>query len=153
MDWDTYFLSIAKQVKAKSKDPSTKVGAIIVNTSREIIATGYNGFPRGAHDNHRLDDQDTKYKLIVHAEQNAICSAARRGISLVGGICYVTMHPCVTCSKLLIQAGIIEVVHLATEIPERWADDVAISASLLEECKIHARSVKDRETEQAIAAE
>ena len=74
-DWDKRFLELASVVGSWSKDPSTKVGAVIVNENKQIVSMGYNGFPRGVRDDYRLENRETKYNLIVHAEANAIIHA------------------------------------------------------------------------------
>src|SRR3712207_92856 len=84
-DWDGYFMVVARAVASKSKDPSTKVGALIVDPSRVIRASGFNGFPRGVLDlPERLADREKKLTMVVHAEMNAICNAARVGVPLEG---------------------------------------------------------------------
>ena len=89
--WDKRFLHLAKHISEWSKDPSTKVGCIVVGEDREIRSTGFNGFPRGIEDKQeRLEDREQKYPMICHAEENAIMHAARIGISLKGTTAYVT---------------------------------------------------------------
>ena len=111
MKWDLRFLELAKHISDWSKDPSTKVGCIIVGEDREIRSTGFNGFPRGIEDtDERLNDREQKYPLICHAEENAIMHAARIGVSLKGCTAYVTWPPCNRCSRSLIQAGIKKIV-------------------------------------------
>ena len=81
--WDKRFLELAKHISLWSKDPSTKVGCVVVGEDREIRSTGFNGFPRGIEDDHgRLSDRAQKYPLICHAEENAIMHAAGGGVSL-----------------------------------------------------------------------
>jgi len=83
--WDVRFLELALHISQWSKDPSTKVGCVVVGPDREIRSTGFNGFPRGINDSiDRLSDREQKYPLICHAEENAIMHAARIGISLKG---------------------------------------------------------------------
>lgn len=106
--WDLRFLSVAKEVAGWSKDPSTKVGAVLVDDLRRIISTGYNGFPRGVEDlEHRYSHRPTKYSLVVHAEANALLNAVvlPRDATL-----YCTLHPCEECSKLIVQAGVRRIV-------------------------------------------
>jgi dCMP deaminase len=106
MDWDTRFLELAALVGSWSKDPSTKVGAVIVRPDRTIASLGYNGFPRGVDDTY----QDREHKLLrtVHAEMNAILSARE---PLHGCTIYVTpLCPCSNCAAVIIQAGIEHVV-------------------------------------------
>ena len=96
--WDQRFLKLAEHISGWSKDPSTKVGCVVVGEDREIRSTGFNGFPRGiADDSDRLSDRDKKYPLICHAEENAIMHAARIGLSLKGCTAYVTWPPCTRC--------------------------------------------------------
>ena len=119
-DWDTYFMEIAEVVARRSNCSRRHVAALVVSDHR-IISTGYNGTPRGVKNcfeggcprcagtspsGEHLDDC-----LCVHAEQNAICQAAYYGIRLNGATLYVTISPCLTCAKLLINAGIKEVVY------------------------------------------
>ena len=81
--WDVRFIELAKHISLWSKDPSTKVGCVVVGEDREIRSTGFNGFPRGIDDDdERLMDREKKYPLICHAEENAIMHAARIGVSL-----------------------------------------------------------------------
>jgi dCMP deaminase len=104
-EWDDRFFDLADMVGSWSKDPSTKVGAVIIRPDRTIASVGYNGFPRGVDDSPEIyEDRPTKYMRIVHAEANAILSARE---PLHGYTLYVTpLHPCATCSGLIIQAGI-----------------------------------------------
>ena len=141
--WDIRFLELAKHISGWSKDPSTKVGCIVVGEDREIRSTGFNGFPRGiSDDNDRLLDREKKYPLICHAEENAIMHAARIGVSLKGSTAYVTWPPCSRCARSLIQAGIKEVVYsTAEEIPERWLEDFNISTSMLKEANVLVRPI------------
>ena len=83
--WDLRFIDLARHISEWSKDPSTKVGCVIVGEDREIRSTGFNGFPRGIDDtSERLGDRNQKYPMICHAEENAIMHAARIGVSLKG---------------------------------------------------------------------
>ena len=106
--WDLRFLSLAKEVASWSKDPSTKVGAVLVDDNRRIISTGYNGFPRGVEDlEARYNHRPTKYSLVVHAEANALLNSV---VLPRGGTLYCTLHPCEECSKLIVQAGVTRIV-------------------------------------------
>ena len=124
-----------------SKDPSTKVGCIVVGEDREIRSTGFNGFPRGiADDSERLEDREQKYPLICHAEENAIMHAARIGLSLKGCTAYVTWPPCTRCARSLIQAGVVEVVYpTKIEVPERWQKDFDMSTAMMKEAGLNIR--------------
>ena len=140
--WDQRFLELAKHIAGWSKDPSTKVGCVVVGEDREIRSTGFNGFPRGiADDGERLHDREQKYPLICHAEENAIMHAARIGLSLKGCVAYVTWPPCTRCARSLIQAGVTEVVYPhGCEVPERWAKDFDMSNDMMAEAGVRVRS-------------
>lgn len=142
--WDRRFVELARHISGWSKDPSTKVGCVVVGPDREIRSTGFNGFPRGIEDNiERLSDRARKYPLVCHAEENAIMHAARIGVALKGCTAYVTWPPCTRCARSLVQAGVREVVYPAeVEIPERWADEFATSLELFEEAGIEVRKVE-----------
>jgi len=139
--WDQRFLKLAEHISGWSKDPSTKVGCVVVGEDREIRSTGFNGFPRGiADDSARLEDREQKYPLICHAEENAIMHAARIGLSLKGCTAYVTWPPCTRCARSLIQAGVIEVVYpLESEVPERWVADFEMSTGMMGEAGLTIR--------------
>ena len=141
--WDNRFLQLAEHISKWSKDPSTKVGCVVVGPDREIRSTGFNGFPRGIDDSEeRLTNRDLKYPLICHAEENAIMHAARIGLSLKDCTAYVTWPPCTRCARSLIQAGISEVViPSGLEIPDRWREDFELSMSLMRESGLDIRSV------------
>ena len=143
MKWDLRFLKLAEHISNWSKDPSTKVGCIIVGEDREIRSTGFNGFPRGIEDSEeRLNDRTQKYPLICHAEENAIMHAARIGISLKGCIAYVTWPPCNRCTRSLIQAGITEIVIPSeVKIPDRWNEEFDLSMIMLNEANIEVRII------------
>ena len=141
--WDQRFLKLAEHISGWSKDPSTKVGCVVVGEDREIRSTGFNGFPRGiADDAARLEDREQKYPLICHAEENAIMHAARIGLSLKGCTAYVTWPPCTRCARSLIQAGVVEVVYPEDiEVPERWMADFDMSTSMMGEAGLNIRQV------------
>lgn len=112
--WQQRFLALADMVASWSKDPSTKVGAVIVDDKRRILGTGYNGFPRGVRDDaERYADRPTKYAMTMHAEANAILNAIK---SVEGATIYCTHAPCSECVKLIIQAGIGRVVCAAVDL-------------------------------------
>ena len=142
--WDRRFIDLALHISGWSKDPSTKVGCVVVGEDREIRSTGFNGFPRGIDDSmERLEDRELKYPLICHAEENAIMHAARIGISLKDCTAYVTWPPCTRCARSLIQAGVVEVVYPGNiEIPDRWMEDFERSNSMMREAGVITRSTK-----------
>ena len=140
--WDRRFIDLALHISGWSKDPSTKLGCVVVGEDREIRSTGFNGFPRGIDDSmERLEDRELKYPLICHAEENAIMHAARIGISLKDCTAYVTWPPCTRCARSLIQAGVVEVVYPGNiEIPDRWIEDFERSDSMMKEAGVITRS-------------
>ena len=135
--WDKRFLKLAQLVSTWSKDPSTQVGCVAVR-NRNVIAQGYNGFPRGMDDDPQYyNDRPLKYRLIVHAEMNAIYNAAENGVSLKGSTIYVIGLPiCHDCAKGLIQAGISRVVTPEQEIPENWQESISSSISMFKEAGV-----------------
>ena len=133
--WFLRFYGIAEQVASWSKDPSTKVGAVIVR-NRRILATGYNGVPGKIKDDDRLLDRDWKLKTVIHAEVNAIINAAKEGVSIHGAEIFVTMFPCSNCAAAIIQSGIKTVVIKSSEWPERWQNNFIHSKQLLEEAGV-----------------
>lgn len=121
--WDHRFMRLAREISTWSKDPSSKIGAVVVNDERRILATGYNGFPRGIADtNERLNDREQKYPRIIHAEMNALMNALYSGVSVKGATIYVYGLPvCSECTKSVIQAGISRVVITYPQLaPEKW---------------------------------
>ena len=110
--WDTRFMKLAREISTWSKDPSSKIGAVIVNDDRRILATGYNGFPKGIGDTEeRLNDREQKYPRIVHAEMNALMNALYNGVSVKNATIYVYGLPvCPECTKSIISAGIKRIV-------------------------------------------
>ena len=116
ISWDEYFMGVALLAAQRSKDPSTQVGACIVDNSNRILSTGYNGFPHGCSDDDFPWNRDsslgeTKYPYVVHAELNSILNAS--GKSLFNAKIYVALFPCNECAKAIIQSGITEVIYLS----------------------------------------
>lgn len=132
--WDKWFLGLAEYVSTASKDPSTQVGAVITDPKKRIVSMGYNGMPRGVTDtSERLQNRELKYKIIIHAERNALLFADR---SL--DACTIYTHPfapCTVCAGLIIQSGIKRVVSLSNDNP-RWIEDIKISAQLFSEAGV-----------------
>ena len=126
LKWDNRFMTMAELISLWSKDPSSQIGAVCVNDERRILATGYNGFPKGIEDTEdRLNNRDEKYPRIVHAETNALMNALYSGVSLKNATIYVHGLPvCPECTKLIIQAGIRRVVirESTYDTPEKWVD-------------------------------
>ena len=128
ISWDEYFMGMAVLSSLRSKDPSTKVGAVIVSPENKVISIGYNGMPA------KLDEEqltwnkgeglDSKYLYVCHAEFNAILNTQVGG-SLKNAKVYVTLFPCNECTKAIIQTGIKEVIYL----DDKYADTTMIKAS------------------------
>ncbi len=141
-------ITIVNSIASLSKDPSTKVGAIIFDDDSNILSTGFNGFPRGVVDStERYNDRPTKYKFVCHAEANAISQAARVGARLLGSNIIVTaMWPCSNCAKLIIQAGIkrVFVPIQQLEAQQRWQDDIDITTIMFAEANIQVEEYNDR---------
>ncbi len=128
--WDEYFMGIALLSAMRSKDPSTQVGACIVNRDRKIVGVGYNGFPKGCDDDLFPWDREgafleTKYPFVCHAELNAILNSISRDLS--DASIYVALFPCNECAKAIVQSGIREVIYL----DDKYADTDAVRASRL----------------------
>ena len=127
ISWDEYFMGVAMLSALRSKDPSTKVGACIVNVNKRIVGIGYNGLPGGCDDDEFPWERnggflDTKYAYVVHAEPNAILNATS---DLTNATLYVTLFPCNECAKLIIQSGIKEIVYVS----DKYFDTDASKAS------------------------
>jgi len=122
-----------------SKDPSTKVGCVIVGPDNEIRTTGYNGLVRDIDDNvPARNERPTKYLWYEHAERNAIYNSSRCGIPLKGCTAYVNWHPCADCTRALIQTGIVRVVAYETppELLDRWCDHIQVSDEMMGEAGV-----------------
>lgn len=137
--WDEYFMTLAKVASLKSKDPSTKVGACIVDKEKRVVGLGYNGFPKKCNDDNLPMKRegsflDTKYAYVVHAEPNAILNSTKE---TKGCKIYVTLFPCNECAKLIIQAGIEEVIYLEDKYSD--SDIVKAAKRLFKEAGIKTR--------------
>lgn len=127
INWETYFMALAHLSALRSKDPSTQVGAVIVDDQNKIVSIGYNGMPRGCDDavmpwGREGGFLDTKYAYVVHAELNAILNSPR---VLAGCTVYVSLFPCNECAKAIIQAGIKKVVYES----DKYAETDGVKAS------------------------
>ena len=141
MEWTEYFLNIAEQVKLKSKDQSTQIGAVIVGKDKEVLSTGYNSFPRGLDDSlQERQERPEKYFWIEHAERNAIYNAARIGVSLKNSTIYLTSGlPCMDCARGIVNSGIKTVYCkqvCTTKNRDKWDESQKKSLELLKECDI-----------------
>jgi dCMP deaminase len=135
--WDHRFMELAGFIASWSKDPSTRVGAVIVNANtKRVISTGFNGFPAGVEDTQeRLATREVKYEMVVHAEANALLFA---GPAAEGGSLYVTpLPPCARCAVLVIQSGIARVVcPTPDKSKEPWATQSRISEQMFSEAGV-----------------
>lgn len=142
--WDSFFLQMTNLVAQKSKDRSTKVGAVIVGPDNEVRSVGYNGFPRGVDDDVEARHQrPAKYLYTEHAERNALYNALRAGISVKGCRMYLSYTPCHDCARGVIQAGIAEIVTPDTVFPGvgAWTDSISAGLQMLAEAGVQVRKV------------
>lgn len=133
--WDLRFLRLAEEVATWSKDPSTKVGCVVVRPNLTIAGLGFNGFPRGMVDNEELyQDRETKYSRTIHAEVNAILNAAETEDC----VAYITAPPCPHCSLVLIQSGINRVVSKSPseDLLGRWGPGFQSSRGFFAEAEV-----------------
>lgn len=140
-EWLRYFINIAEQVKLKSKDRSTQIGAVIVGKDKEIRSTGYNSFPRGLDDEvPERQERPEKYYFFEHSERNAIYNAARVGIPLDESVIIVTSGiPCADCARAIINSGIKAVyckTICTTKNKEKWNESQEKALQMLKECKV-----------------
>jgi dCMP deaminase len=140
--WDQRFYDLAAYISDWSKDPSTKVGAVVVDpNTKRIVSTGFNGFPFGVEDTAaRLENREVKYEMVVHAETNALIFA---GPHAQGCTLYVTpLPPCARCAVVIIQAGITRVVSPKPDMSkEPWATQSRISEQMFNEAGIEIEYV------------
>lgn len=146
LSWDEYFMGLAHLSAKRSKDPSTQVGATIVDAQKKIVGIGYNGFPIGVSDdelpwNREGDFLDTKYPYVVHAELNAILNATTK---LSGCTIYVSLFPCHECAKAIIQSGIKTIVYEG----DKYADTDSVIAS---KRMLNQAGVQLKQLDQAIS--
>jgi len=141
--WDEYFMGVALLSAKRSKDPSTQVGACIVNEKNKIVGAGYNGLPMGCDDDEfpwekTGDFLETKYPYICHAELNAILNNI--GMDLRGCKIYTALFPCNECTKAIIQAGITEVIYLSDKY--EGSDIFKASKIMLDKAGVRYRKVE-----------
>jgi dCMP deaminase len=142
VSWDEFFLLHAYLVASKSKDPRTKIGAVLVKDG-VVISEGFNGFPRKVKDLRiRYENRDIKYIYTAHAERNAVFNAARLGVSTDGAICYTQVCPCSDCAIALIQAGIQKVITHSFFPPfgKKWQESMKYSRQMFREAKVEVVS-------------
>lgn len=133
--WDARFLHLALHIGDWSKDPSTRVGAVIVRPNKTIASVGFNGFARGVEDRfERLLDRDVKYQFTLHAEMNAILSANE---PVDGYTMYVSpLIPCSNCAAAIVQSGIVRVVAYMPLLPERWGKSFSAGEQMFGEANV-----------------
>ena len=139
--WITRFMQMAELVASWSKDPSTQVGAVIVDDKQRVVSVGFNGFPRGVQDNHDVP-RDTKLARTIHAEANAILFANR---PLAGCSLFVTRPPCANCAALIIQTGIgkVFIKQPDADFMARWGSSVSESTRMFVEAGIEFQMLAD----------
>ena len=137
--WDKRFLELAAHIANWSKDPSKKIGAVAVGAQGQILAQGYNGFPRGIADSlDRYDNREEKYKLVVHAEMNVIYNASYNGVSLNGSTLYVHGLPvCSDCAKGIIQVGVKNVIMRKAKTPDVWLESWKRTETMFKESGVY----------------
>lgn len=139
--WVRRYVDLARHVAQWSKDPSTKVGAVIVGQNRRDIVLGFNGFPPGLRDTEeRLNDRAVKHLYTQHAERNAIDNAR---FDCTGGTLVTTLFPCEECAKSIISRGIARVVTIGFPEAEPWRTKSQLSASMFEEAGVEIKILKD----------
>jgi dCMP deaminase len=146
--WNRRFLELAKHVSDYSKDPSTKVGAVVVDDDGNVRTVAYNGFPRGVEDSEeRLNNRELKYQFVVHSELNAISTCARIGIPTKGATLVCTHFPCSVCAGAIVQAGFKEVVVFAPneDFTSRWSDKNEIASIIFTEGGVDVIVIPDKE--------
>ena len=146
LNWDEYFMGIAKLTAGRSKDPNTQVGAVIVSENNRVLSTGYNGTPNGFNDDdfpwgREGNPLETKYMFVCHAEANAIDNFRGYKKEFEGARIYVDLFPCNECAKKIIQSGIKEVVYLS----DKYADSDSTKASklLFDTCGVKYRKLEE----------
>lgn len=134
-------IRLAEHMAELSKDPSTKVGSVIFDSKRRLVSGGYNGFARGVLDAHdRLDNRDIKYKLVLHAEKNAIMFAT----APLEGCTIVVTHPCCSqCAAMVVQSGIKHVVwpRPSDNFLSRWGEDLKLTLAQFSEAGVEVTEV------------
>ena len=145
ISWDEYFMGVALLSAKRSKDPSTQVGACIVNDKNKIVGAGYNGLPMGCDDDDfpwekQGEFLETKYPYICHAELNAILNNI--GMDLRGCKIYTALFPCNECSKAIIQSGITEVIYLSDKY--KGSDIFKASKIMLDKATVKYRKVESK---------
>ena len=142
MKWELRYLEMARLVSTWSKDPSTKVGAVIVDSDNTVISVGFNGLPRRIQDtDQRLNNRDIKLKMIIHAEINAIITAKR---PLNGTTIYTyPFMSCSQCAGMIIQSGICRHISYKTN-NERWKDSFDLALEMFDEARVIVNLLEEK---------
>lgn len=156
MSWHEYFMKMATLVASKSKDRSTKVGAVLVGEGNAVLGVGYNGMVRNINDN--LDirhERPQKYSWFEHSERNCIYNAARHGVKVGGAKLYISGHgtPCADCARAIIQSGIVEIITLYGKFDGKgalWEENMKISLEMLKEAGVKITWLDDDFNEIAV---
>lgn len=161
-NWDEYFVALAELVCYRSKDRSTKVGAVVVGPDNEIRTTGYNSFVRGIDDDvEARHARPAKYEWIEHAERNSIYNAARHGAALKGCRMYINWggYPCADCARAIIQTGIIEVIMVGIPFGGSrgkggidWNKNCGVGGHMLKESGIKVKHLDYIDTKEKLRA-
>ncbi len=145
ISWEQYFMAVAMIAAERSKDPSSQVGACIVDNEDKVVSTGYNGAPRGYDDDTCMTWErdgkflDTKYAYVCHSELNAILNSPR---PVKGCRIYVTLFPCNECAKAIIQSGIKEIIYSSDKY--NGTEGNIASKKMLDECGIKYRKYESK---------
>jgi dCMP deaminase len=137
-NWDRRFMDLAVHIAGWSKDRSRQVGCVFVGEHREVLTTGYNGFPRGIDDGvETRHERPAKYSWTEHAERNAIYNAARIGAKLMGSTVYVPWFPCINCARALIQVGVKRLVCYRPDMKDpTFGEEFQLGTSMLDETHV-----------------
>jgi dCMP deaminase len=140
MNWKEYFRGIAHQVKLKSKDRYTQIGAVVVGSDNQIVSTGYNSFPRGIDDSvDERQERPEKYYWFEHAERNSLYNAALIGVSTKGCTMYLTCGiPCSDCARGIINSGISKIVceRIGGAVGNLWDEHAKRSIEMFNEARV-----------------
>ncbi len=134
-----FFLKKCYLLAAKSPDPSTQLGAIIINKYGEIIGEGYNTYPEGVHNKPSRLVSPCKYSYIEHAERSAIFYSAKFGYKLNGNTMYCPWFSCTECARAIIRSGIKRIIghrSMFERTPERWKQSIQTAFQMFEEAKV-----------------
>jgi len=137
--WDNRFIELARHVAEWSKDPRTKVGAVLVGSDKRQVALGYNGFPPGVRDGaDRLENREIKHQMVMHAERNVLDNAH---FETRGGVLYTTKHICPQCAGSAIACGLHRVVMPIEEEDTEWGQSAQIARQMLLEAQVEVDGI------------